>query len=346
MRHTILLCALLLGIFCWALPQQALADDTPASEVSKKKKKKKKKSKKKSKDKEADEATEQPTELSTVASLLKDAEYLTKARPNLQAKYFIVLKSASWCGPCRAEMPKIAAEYANIRKSGQVELILASQDQDVNAALQFVNSNNGKFPVIPNGKMPQLPNMPQTPGIPWAVFFDANGKMLASKHGGAVLQWRDFTIGNAEDVPLPEETADEENEDETPRVHEAISKAKFFNGKPSKKADYYVYLHSASWCGPCKALMPQIVKEYKKMKRKGVEIILMGHDKTEDEAKAYLKSYKAKFAGILDNTPTAKALPGYAPANGIPNATIVDKHGQIITSGHGNIVLEWEQHCK
>jgi len=43
MRHTILLCALLLGIFCWALPQQALADDTPASEASKKKKKKKKK---------------------------------------------------------------------------------------------------------------------------------------------------------------------------------------------------------------------------------------------------------------------------------------------------------------
>jgi len=30
MRHTILLCALLLGIFCWALPQQALADDTYA----------------------------------------------------------------------------------------------------------------------------------------------------------------------------------------------------------------------------------------------------------------------------------------------------------------------------
>ena len=58
-------------------------------------------------------------------------------------------------------LPKIAAEYPNIRKSGQVELILASQDQDVSKALEFVNSNKGTFPVIAFGKMPQLPNMPQ-----------------------------------------------------------------------------------------------------------------------------------------------------------------------------------------
>lgn len=351
MKQTLLLIALLLGICCWSLPQQAVADDTPASEVSKKKKKKKKKSKKKE-SKTEEEATEQsaeePAELSTIAGLLKDAEYLTKARPNLQAKYYIVLYSASWCGPCRAEMPKIAAEYPNIRKSGQVELILASQDQDVSKALEFVNSNKGTFPVIAFGKMPQLPNMPQIEGIPAAIFLDADGKVLATRHGGEVMQWRNYTIKDAPDIPMPEEDKadEEEKEKETPRVHEAIAKAKFFNGKPNKKADYYIYLHSASWCGPCKALMPEIVKEYKKMKRKGVEIILMGHDRTESDAKAYLKSYKAKFAGLLDNSPTAKAMPGYTQVGGIPYATIVDKNGQIITSGSGKIVLEWEQYCE
>ena len=33
-------------------------------------------------------------------------------------------------------------------------------------------------------------------------------------------------------------------------------------------------------------------------------------------------------------------------AIGIPNATIVDKDGKVITSGHGSIVLEWKDHCK
>ena len=46
-------------------------------------------------------------------------------------------------------------------------------------------------------------------------------------------------------------------------VGKAVGKLKTFNGKPTKKALVYVYLQSASWCGPCNQEMPDVVNAYK-----------------------------------------------------------------------------------
>lgn len=130
-------------------------------------------------------------------------------------------------------------------------------------------------------------------------------------------------------------------------VAEALSNIELLGGKPLKGAKFYVYLHSASWCGPCKALMPQIVKEYKKMQKKKIEVILIGHDKTPAEAEAYLEHYKADFPCILYSNPATNTLPGYtANFAGIPHATIVDAEGNQLKDGHGKEVLEWKTICK
>lgn len=130
-------------------------------------------------------------------------------------------------------------------------------------------------------------------------------------------------------------------------VAEALSNIELMGGKPLKGAKYYVYLHSASWCGPCKALMPQIVKEYKKMQKKKIEVILIGHDKTPEAAKAYLEHYKADFPCILYTDPAVNSLPGYtANFAGIPHATIVDAEGNQLMDGHGKVTLEWKTVCK
>ncbi len=129
------------------------------------------------------------------------------------------------------------------------------------------------------------------------------------------------------------------------KVAKAVKKIKpktFFNGKVSSKASYYIYLQSASWCGPCNAEMPEIVQEYKAMKKDGrVELILVGHDRSLEQAKAFLSKYKAGFPGLMASDSEAQKLPGFKMANGIPNAIIVDADGNQVASGHGSIVKKW-----
>ena len=124
-------------------------------------------------------------------------------------------------------------------------------------------------------------------------------------------------------------------------VGEALGKLKTFNAKPKKGAQFYIYLQSASWCGPCRAEMPNIAKEYKKIKKAGGEIILLGCDKTEADAKNYLKDFRAKFPGIMREK--GSKLPGYVDAPGIPHATFVRPDGSVIKSGHGSIIMDWKE---
>lgn len=126
-------------------------------------------------------------------------------------------------------------------------------------------------------------------------------------------------------------------------VVSSLKNFKVFNGKPNPKAKFYFYLCSASWCGPCQKEMPVIVKLHKEMKRDGrADIILVGYDKSLDEAKAYLKSHKAKFAGIWEGDKHIKELPGYGPVPGIPYVIMVDRSGKTLTVQHASMLEEWK----
>ncbi len=127
-------------------------------------------------------------------------------------------------------------------------------------------------------------------------------------------------------------------------VGEALGQLTWFNGKPNKEAEFYIYLQSASWCGPCRAEMPQIAKEYKTMKKDGrVELVLLSGDKEQKSAQAFLKKNKAKFPGVMrgaegvSSLPGADKLPGFFPA-----AVILKADGTVIHSGHGSIIRDWK----
>ena len=143
-----------------------------------------------------------------------------------------------------------------------------------------------------------------------------------------------------EEEELEDDTADDEEESETaaepdknakPGVAEALGKFKVFNAKPNLKADYYIYLYSASWCGYCQQCMPIAVAEYNKMKSsRKVEMILICGDQTEAAAKEYIKSKKCKAPTIMFSELQAtgfQGLPGCGMP-GYPAITVVDKDGK------------------
>ena len=124
----------------------------------------------------------------------------------------------------------------------------------------------------------------------------------------------------------------------------AIKKMKRIKGNANAKADYYIYLFSASWCGPCCKEMPNIVKTYKDMKKSGkVDIILFCQDKTPDKAKDFIKQFRIPFMTVMGSDPKASDVPGYSPVSGIPHCIVVDRYGRVITQGHpGNLLHAWE----
>lgn len=124
-------------------------------------------------------------------------------------------------------------------------------------------------------------------------------------------------------------------------VPQALSELPCFNSTPSADARYYIYLQSASWCFYCVQDMPDIAAAYEQMKEKGVELVLIGCDDTPEAALNYLKKYNATFPGIHYKDVNPEKLPGYRPAVGVPDATFVDRQGNVLARGHGAMVKRW-----
>ncbi|MBE6416260.1 MAG: hypothetical protein E7032_06960 [Akkermansiaceae bacterium] len=139
-----------------------------------------------------------------------------------------------------------------------------------------------------------------------------------------------------------------------PAVLAALEKFKVHNAKVNPRAEIYIYLYSASWCGFCRECMPVAVEQYKKMKSsRKAELILIGGDKSEKEAVKYLKSYKLKAPGIMFEDLKATNFQGL-PACGMPGfpaVTVVTKDGEMLANAVGagqvkEVLANWKQYAK
>ena len=116
-----------------------------------------------------------------VANKLRTCDFLLNENFKKDAKVYLCLFSASWCPPCRREMPRIAKTYAEMLKDDpDIELIHFSRDRDDREAMDWAKENNVQFPVVSfeGGNPLDL----HCNGIPHLFIIKANGVLLEEGH--------------------------------------------------------------------------------------------------------------------------------------------------------------------
>lgn len=90
---------------------------------------------------------------------------------------------ATWCGPCRAEMPGIDELYKKVKDNDKIVFVMLSLDKRENftKVVSFTKEKGYAFPVyVPSG---YLPEQLQVPSIPTTLVINSEGKIVSKETG-------------------------------------------------------------------------------------------------------------------------------------------------------------------
>ena len=91
----------------------------------------------------------------------------------------------------------------------------------------------------------------------------------------------------------------------------------------------------ASWCGPCKASMPQLHALWQSVKEQGVVLVGVSLDRTEDAARTYLESTDvADMIALWSSLSDAQGVAESYRVAGIPHTLVIDRTGIIRYANH------------
>ncbi len=129
----------------------------------------------------AEQTAQQANDAVTLPTFnMTDANGNTINLSSLKGKKVFVNLWATWCPPCRAEIPSIANLASKVDKEKAV-FVMLSLDENFEVAKKFAKSENLTLPVYyPADKLPALFN---TDGIPATFIFNENGDLVKQNNG-------------------------------------------------------------------------------------------------------------------------------------------------------------------
>ncbi len=99
----------------------------------------------------------------------------------LKGKVLFINFWATWCPPCRAEMPSIQKLYDKFKDNDNIEFLIVEIEGDVEGTEKFLTDQKLKLPIVyPNG---EIPSNWLGGAIPTTVILDKNGKIAAKEEG-------------------------------------------------------------------------------------------------------------------------------------------------------------------
>ncbi|MGB8887546.1 MAG: TlpA disulfide reductase family protein [Candidatus Korobacteraceae bacterium] len=108
---------------------------------------------------------------------LTDLQGKTWTLKDLKGKVVLVNFWATWCPPCRKEMPDLEALYNRFQEQGFV-ILAVSEDEETAKVGPFIAEHKITYPILldPGSK---VNNLFQVEGIPKSFVYDREGKLVA-----------------------------------------------------------------------------------------------------------------------------------------------------------------------
>jgi thiol-disulfide isomerase/thioredoxin len=101
----------------------------------------------------------------------------------------------------------------------------------------------------------------------------------------------------------------------------------------------------ATWCGPCRAEVPNILAMYKAYHDKGFDVLGVSLDDAPEDAKKYAEQNKLPWDSLFPKKESERSwnhpLARHYGIGGIPTAILVDKDGKVVNmNARGEILQE------
>jgi len=110
---------------------------------------------------------------------------------DLKGKTIFLNLWATWCGPCRMEMPSIQNLYNQVDKDKVMFIMLSiDRENDIEKIKSYIKDKEFTFPVYTPASL--LPNQLQVGMIPSTFVINPEGRIVASEKGAANYDTPEF----------------------------------------------------------------------------------------------------------------------------------------------------------